>query len=257
MEQVSLSRELEHYRLNLSHTEDFNLPDLYKAFSISKEWTLAKYEFTKGCQIFGVTPKSKEIINDVYDRYTKEDNKHRLTFQQFSEIFLPHDQKHATEVYQRIPIKSRGMPKDKVKMFKQVTSKWVTDLISKLIKAEQQLKKLQREAQAKCDDIKSLFLLLSWAKDIEFKFYEKSKEWTEHNFNPNKNETTKWNWRDKTKDSKDPQNYILKEHMLTRLRQFGMKVDQDDVSLLFLLYDRDKKHKISFADFVRQLLGIE
>ena len=91
MEQVTLARELEHYRLNLSHTEDFNLVDLYKIFSISKESNLAKYEFIKGWQIYGVSPKNKDIIDDVFNRYTKEDNKHRLTFQQFSEIFLPYD----------------------------------------------------------------------------------------------------------------------------------------------------------------------
>lgn len=123
MEQVSISRELEHYRLNLSHTEDFNLPDLYKIFSISKECTLAKYEFAKGCQIFGADQKHKEIIYDVFNRYTKEDNKHKLTFQQFSEIFMPHDHKHATEVYQRIPKKTTKLPKDRSKAFKQVTSK--------------------------------------------------------------------------------------------------------------------------------------
>ena len=163
--------------------------------------------------------------------------------------------KHSTELSQRIPKKRKG-DKDKTKIFKQLTNKWISDLLSKIIQCEQQLKKLQREARSKCDDVKVLFLLLSCARDIEFKFHAASKNCAEHNFNPSKSETIKWKCRDKI-DPNDPLNYILKEHMLTRLRQFGMKVDQDDVDLLFFFYDRNKKNKISFTDFVYQLLGID
>lgn len=44
MEQVLIARELEHYRIKLAQTDDFNLADIYKVFSLSKETTLAKYE---------------------------------------------------------------------------------------------------------------------------------------------------------------------------------------------------------------------
>jgi len=48
MEQVKVCREIEHQRLKLSHTKDFNLPHLYKLFSTNKQVTLAKHEFVKG-----------------------------------------------------------------------------------------------------------------------------------------------------------------------------------------------------------------
>lgn len=48
MEQVKICREMEHVRLRLSHTTDFNLADIYKIFSVNKNVTLAKHEFIKG-----------------------------------------------------------------------------------------------------------------------------------------------------------------------------------------------------------------
>ena len=66
MEQVKICRELEYFRIELSRTVDFNLADLYKMFSINKQITLAKHEFVKGCQIFGIITRNKEKIEHIY-----------------------------------------------------------------------------------------------------------------------------------------------------------------------------------------------
>jgi hypothetical protein len=158
MEQVKIWREIEHQRLALSHTKDFNLADLFKIFSINKNDTLAKHEFTKGCELFGIKTKRKENLLNVFDRYATDI---KLNFQQFSEIFLPHDPQHSKEISNRIPKYGKSFPKDKVTVFKEQTRQQIVKLIAVLVKAELQLKLLQRDAHAKCNNIHKCFRLLS------------------------------------------------------------------------------------------------
>lgn len=79
MEQVKICREIEHLKIELCHTADFNLADMYKMFSVNKQITLAKHEFVKGCQILGIITRSKEKLENVFKRYTDS----KMTFRQF------------------------------------------------------------------------------------------------------------------------------------------------------------------------------
>jgi len=41
------------------------------------------------------------------------------------------------------------------------------------------------------------------------------------------------------------------------MQQFGMEVDINDAGMLIELYDRSDRNKISYVDFIYQLLGID
>jgi len=67
----------------------------------------------------------------------------KMNFAQFTEIFLPFDQQHATEIANRQPTSN------KVNAFKEQTQQVLVDLIALLVKSELKLKLLHREAHAK------------------------------------------------------------------------------------------------------------
>jgi len=69
MEQVKILREVENLKLQLGHTTDFTLPDCFKMFSINRVPKLAKHEFLKGCQLFGIITRNKEKLIYVYERF--------------------------------------------------------------------------------------------------------------------------------------------------------------------------------------------
>lgn len=161
MAQIKVAREIEHMRIKLSHTDDFNLADLYKLFSTNKETTLVKHEFLKGCQTLGIVTKKKDNLLMIFHRYAGEAHKNRLTFHQFSEIFLPYDSHHSAEISERVPRYGKSFPKDKTKVFKQSTNKCLVELIAKMVKAEMTLKQLQKEANTRCDDVQRCFQLLA------------------------------------------------------------------------------------------------
>lgn len=157
-EQIKILREIEQLKLNLAQSQDFNLPDLYKMFSINKQVTMAKHEFVKGCQIFGIITKNKEKLEAIFNRHQRNN---KLTFDQFSAIFLPFDRDTYEDVVNRRPIYNKTFPKDKTKVFKQVTNKSIITLIARLVKAELQYKALQKHVNANVDDPQRIFHLLS------------------------------------------------------------------------------------------------
>jgi len=66
-----------------------------------------------------------------------------MNFAQFSEIFLPYNQQHSTEIVNRMPTSN------KANAFKEQTQQVLVDLVALLVKSELRLKLLQRDAQAK------------------------------------------------------------------------------------------------------------
>lgn len=110
MEQVCVLREIEHLRLELSHTPDFNLVDAYKIFSVNRLPNLAKHEFLRGWKSFGIITRNKEKLLNIYTRYASDLNS-KLTFQQFWRIFVPFNCEHEKEVRERKPLYGARFPK--------------------------------------------------------------------------------------------------------------------------------------------------
>ena len=157
-EQIKILREIEQLKINLAQHQDFNLPDLYKMFSINKQVTLAKHEFVKGCQVFGIITKNKEKLEAIFNRHQRNN---KLTFEQFSAIFAPYDRETYQDVSSRRPMYNKTFPKDKTKVFKQATNKSIIALIARLVKAELQFKALQKHVNANVDDPQRIFQLIS------------------------------------------------------------------------------------------------
>ena len=70
MKQIELAKNQEYLRIKLAHTDDFNLPELYKCFSTNKKPYLTQDEFIKGCRLFGFKPKHKLELSNIFKRYS-------------------------------------------------------------------------------------------------------------------------------------------------------------------------------------------
>lgn len=198
---------------------------------------------------------------NIYYRYTQEPNKHKLNFHQFSEIFLPFDAHHSDEIQSRIPKYTKSFPTDKTKVFKESTNNCIIQLIATLVRCELRLKKIREEANEKCSDVTKCFQLLAKQGNLlrlqsQRSMLKNSCQQHNKSFNHFKQDSIKCTCKDKF-NHEDHDTYITHENLLKQMQQFGMNVDQDDISLLVILYDRSKNGKISVHDFLKELLDID
>jgi Ca2+-binding EF-hand superfamily protein len=257
MEQVKICREIEHFKIELWHTADFNLADMYKMFSVNKQITLAKHEFVKGWQIFGIITRNKEKLEHIFKRYTDS----KMSFRQFWLAFSPFDLHHNRDLINRQPLYGKSFPKDKSRVFKQNTNQKIVQLIARLVKAELQLRALQKHANAAIDDPQRCFQFLSRQSDLldlsPKKSILKNKCQKHHmSFSTYKQDSISCTWKDK-EEPVDSGHYIDQGSLLKRMTQFGMEVDLNDIGMLIKLYDRTGNNRISYEDFIFQLLGID
>ncbi|CAI2361551.1 unnamed protein product [Moneuplotes crassus] len=259
MEQVKILREMEQLKVELCNTTDFNLPDAYKIFSINKVAQLAKHEFLKGCQIFGIITRKKEKLLSIFDRYVADKNS-KLSFKRFCKIFTPFDATWNKEVQSRRPLYEKGFPKDKSKVFKYVTNQCIIKLLARHVKAELQFVALQKHCNASIDDPQRCFQLLARHGDINKTVSQRSIL-----KNPFRSQSDKFSTPaqsiaspKKVKDYKEAsQDFIDQEILMKRMQQFSMEVDINDVGMLIELYDKSGTNRINYVDFLYQLLGIE
>ena len=214
MKQIELAKNQEYLRIKLAHTDDFNLPELYKCFSTNKKPYLTQDEFMKGCRLFGFKPKHKLELSNIFKRYSRrKDDSSRMYFKQFSDIFLAHDTKLSLRISQRMPNRQNRFPDDKTTVFSHDTNQMIGQLLSKLV----EIKKIFVE-------YKLAFQLLSTSKKI-----------------------------DKiTGDLKIMNTYLLPGDLLSTLNEFGFDVNMYEAELLVKMYDTNQDGRISFVEFATQ-----
>ena len=104
-EQISLERELENAKHSLALRNDFSLDDAFRVFDLDLLGSLRVFELKEGMALYGVYPSHEEaqLLLNRYD--LNRDG--RLSFSEFSSIFLPKDASRASLLRSRPPMGSR------------------------------------------------------------------------------------------------------------------------------------------------------
>ena len=104
-EQISLERELENAKQSLALRNDFSLDDAFRVFDLDLLGSVRVFELKEGMALYGVYASHEEaqLLLNRYD--LNRDG--RLSFSEFSSIFLPKDASLASLLRSRPPLGSR------------------------------------------------------------------------------------------------------------------------------------------------------
>ncbi len=135
-----------------------------------------------------------------------------------------------------------------------MTNQAIIKLFARLVKAELQFSALQKHCNAAMDDPQRIFQLIS--KQSEYLRLGSQRSILKNPFGTPKQSSIYEGEKNK-ENQVETQNYIEQDILLKRMKQFSMEIDINDAGMLIELYDRSDNNRISYVDFLYQLLGIE
>jgi Ca2+-binding EF-hand superfamily protein len=105
-EQMSLEKELETAKINLSQKPDFNLFDAFRIFDVDSRGFVTHTDLKYGLNDIGVFPSNEEL-DLFFKRYDKNMDS-RIRFSEFCDAFTPTDSYYSTLLNRRTSNNVRG-----------------------------------------------------------------------------------------------------------------------------------------------------
>lgn len=90
---ISLERELESSKIQMTMKPDFNLHDAFVIFDQCRVGAISQADLRDGLAAIGVFPTSDEV--ELFFKRYDTNNDHRLNFKEFSEAFIAQDNYYA------------------------------------------------------------------------------------------------------------------------------------------------------------------
>jgi len=148
--QLAIDAELEETKMNLCMQADFNLFDAFKFLDINAKGSISLYELKSGLEFLQQKVNAEHLIL-LMRRYDNDLNG-SLSFEEFSKMFTPLNEKYAELLKNRESVAENGEL-----VFSYETNKIFTEALLSIIKMEALSENIRKKQKSICQNLQEAF----------------------------------------------------------------------------------------------------